>query len=238
MCLKFRYAKIILFLDWKVLVTELSRVQLFATPWTVACQAPLSMEFSRQEYWRGQPFPSPGDFPDPGIEPRSPTWQANCLPSELPGKPIVLKELLSSSQPWYILVCFYRLTLEKSMSHCPFPIPGFPLPHRDDISRCWGRAGECWVWTEENIALLPICNSGQFLAKLCHPLFSLLLCFSFYAPFSLFRSWPRAETILKLYISIKLSFFLLSDILKILEKRAVVSFLSTGAQKTPSWWKI
>ena len=49
-----------------------SRVQLFATPWTVAYQAPLSMGFSRQEYWGGLPFPSPGDLPNPGIEPRSP----------------------------------------------------------------------------------------------------------------------------------------------------------------------
>ena len=117
------------------------------------------------------------------------------------------------------------------MSHCPFPIPGFPLPHRDDISRCWGRAGECWVWTEENIGLLPICNSGQFLAKLCHPLFSLLLCFSFYAPFTLFRSWPRAETILKLYISIKLSFFLLSDTLKILKRGLLCNFFPQGHRK-------
>ena len=44
---------------------------------------PLSMEFSRQEYWSGLPFPSPGDLPDPGIEPRSPAWQADSLPSEL-----------------------------------------------------------------------------------------------------------------------------------------------------------
>ena len=50
----------------------LSRVQLFVTPWTVAHQAPLSIEFSRQEYWRGLPFPSPGDLPDPRIEPKSP----------------------------------------------------------------------------------------------------------------------------------------------------------------------
>ena len=50
----------------------LSRVQLLATPWTVACQAPLSMGFSRQEYWSGLPFPSPGDLPDSGIEPKSP----------------------------------------------------------------------------------------------------------------------------------------------------------------------
>ena len=45
------------------------------TPWTVACQAPLSMRFSRQEYWSVLPFPSPGDLPDPGIEPGSPVFQ-------------------------------------------------------------------------------------------------------------------------------------------------------------------
>ena len=50
----------------------LSHVQLFATPWTVACQAPPSMGFSRQEYWSGLPFPSPEDLPNPGIEPGSP----------------------------------------------------------------------------------------------------------------------------------------------------------------------
>ena len=60
----------------------LSRVQLFVTPWTVAHQDPLSMEFSRQEYWGGQSFPSPGDLPDPGVKPRSPVLQANSLPAE------------------------------------------------------------------------------------------------------------------------------------------------------------
>ena len=59
------------------------------TTWTVARQAPLSMEFSRQEYWSGLPFPSPGDLPDPGIEPGSPALQAVLLPSEPPGKPII-----------------------------------------------------------------------------------------------------------------------------------------------------
>ena len=49
------------------------------TPWTVARQAPLSMEFSRQEYWSGLPSPSPGALPDPGIEPGPPAWQADCL---------------------------------------------------------------------------------------------------------------------------------------------------------------
>ena len=55
----------------------------FATPWTVACQAPLSVGFSRQEYWSWLPFPSPGDLPDPGIELRSPALQADSSPTEL-----------------------------------------------------------------------------------------------------------------------------------------------------------
>ena len=58
---------------------SLSRVQLLATPWTVACQAPPFMGFSRQEYWNGLLCPSPGDLPDPGIEPRPPALQADSL---------------------------------------------------------------------------------------------------------------------------------------------------------------
>ena len=54
-----------------------------ATPWTVVCQAPLSLGFSRQEYWSGLPFPSPGDLLNPGIEPGSPALQADSLPIEL-----------------------------------------------------------------------------------------------------------------------------------------------------------
>ena len=57
------------------------------TPWTAAHQAPQSMEFSRQEYWSGLPFPSPGDLPNPGIEPGSPTMEADALTSEPAGKP-------------------------------------------------------------------------------------------------------------------------------------------------------
>ena len=64
-----------------------SRVWIFVTPWTVVHQAPLSMGFSRQEYWSGLPFPSPGDLPNRGIEPRSLTLQADALTSEPPGKP-------------------------------------------------------------------------------------------------------------------------------------------------------
>ena len=58
----------------------------FVTPWMVACQAPLSIEFYKQ-YWSGLLLPSPGDLPNPGIEPQSPTLQADSLPTELKGKP-------------------------------------------------------------------------------------------------------------------------------------------------------
>ena len=68
-----------------VKVKSLSCVQLFATPWTLAHQAPSSMVFSRQEYWSGLPFPSPRDLPNPGIKPQSPALQADALPAEPPG---------------------------------------------------------------------------------------------------------------------------------------------------------
>ena len=68
-------------------VQELSHAQLFVSPGTEAHSAPLSMGFPRQKYWSGLPFPSPGDLPDPAIEPGSPALQADALPTELPGKP-------------------------------------------------------------------------------------------------------------------------------------------------------
>ena len=67
-------------------VKSLSRVQLFATPWTVAYKDPPSMGFSRQKCWSGLPFPSPGDLPNPGIEPGSAALLADALPSEPAGK--------------------------------------------------------------------------------------------------------------------------------------------------------
>ena len=66
-------------------VKSLSHVRLFATPWTVAYQASPSMGFSREEYWSGLSFPSPGDLPNPGIEPGSPALEADALTSEPPG---------------------------------------------------------------------------------------------------------------------------------------------------------
>ena len=68
-------------------VKSLSHVQLFAAPWTIAYQGPLSTGFSRQEYWSGLQFPSPGDLRNQGIEPGSPSFRADALPSESPGKP-------------------------------------------------------------------------------------------------------------------------------------------------------
>ena len=83
---------------------------LFATPWTVACQAPLSMGFSRQEYWSGLPFPSPGDLPDTGIEPRSLALQADALPSEPPGK--------SPFFPYWNFLQFGGLKSSGSLKFC------------------------------------------------------------------------------------------------------------------------
>ena len=97
----------------KVKVKSLSCVWLFGTPWTVAHQAPLSMGFSRQEYWSGLPFPSPG------IEPRSPTLQVDSSPSEPPGKPNLVLHYLSEfaqidvyvSITCYICIIIHGITL-------------------------------------------------------------------------------------------------------------------------------
>ena len=78
----------IITLNVKVKVKSLSCVQLFATLWTVVYEASPSMGFSRQEYCSGLPFPSPGDLPDPGVEPGSPALEADALTSEPPGKPM------------------------------------------------------------------------------------------------------------------------------------------------------
>ena len=88
-------------LKWKLL----SCVQLFATPWTVACQAPLSRGFPRQEYWNGLPFPSPEDLPNPGIEPRSPELARQILLSaEPPGKPMLVYLMLQRTRNWALRI--------------------------------------------------------------------------------------------------------------------------------------
>ena len=85
------------FFERNVKVKSLSRVRLFATPWTMAYHAPLSMGFSRQEYWSGLPFPSPKDTPNPGIEPGSPALQADTLLSKPPEKSQFLYDSFSLS---------------------------------------------------------------------------------------------------------------------------------------------
>ena len=81
--------KIYIDIDIERVVKSLSCVWLFVTPWTVAHQVPLPMGFPRQGYWSGLPFPSPGDLPDPGIEPAFPAWAGGLFTTELPGKPYI-----------------------------------------------------------------------------------------------------------------------------------------------------
>ena len=104
---------------WKVLVAQVMFDSFFATPWTVACQAPLSMRFSRQEYWSGLPFPSPGDLPDPGIRPGYPALQADSLPSEPLGKPSVEKDAEKKGNRLALLAYIQNVidaaTMENSM---------------------------------------------------------------------------------------------------------------------------
>ena len=77
----------------------LSCVRLFGTPWTIAYQTSPFMGFSRQEYWSGLPFPAPGDLPDPGIEPGSPTLLADALSSEPPVKPLYIYTYIQYMHP-------------------------------------------------------------------------------------------------------------------------------------------
>ena len=97
---------------------SLSQVWLFATPWTVAHQAPQSMGFSRQEYCSGLPLRPSGDLPGPGIEPRSPALQADTLPSEPPGKPsyhLILNSYWKPLNLWrddqMLVTCLLKLLL-------------------------------------------------------------------------------------------------------------------------------
>ena len=112
----------------KVKVKLLSRVWLFATLWTVAYQATPSVGFSRQAYWSGLPFPSPGDLPNPGIEPRSPTLQAHALPSEPPGKTGSVIGCKSAGTRFLILVFFvvHFRALLRSPQSLPFIIAIVP----------------------------------------------------------------------------------------------------------------
>ena len=129
---------------------SLSRVWLFETPWTVAPQAPLSMELSRQEYWSGFPCPSPGDVPDPGIEPRSPALQADASPSEPPGKPLQLPSEVSMD----ILILPYRAGITEVLCL----VQGCPAPAL--YSHCVSPVELHWLYTLYIILLNE--NEGQW----------------------------------------------------------------------------
>ena len=135
---------------------SLSRVRLFATPWTVAYQAPLSVGFSRREYWSGVPLPSPGDLPDPGIEPGSPALQADALLSEPPGKPHFYFQFSSVTQSCPTLcdpmnrntpgLPIHHQLLEFTQTHVPrvgdaiqpFHLLSFPSPPAPNPSQHQG----------------------------------------------------------------------------------------------------
>ena len=117
-------------------MSDLSRVWLIATPWTAACQAPLSVEFSRQEYWSGSPSPTPGDLRYPGIEATSPVSCAlvgEFFTTEPPGKPetpVLCLDTESWLTPWPLglwstrLLCFWGFSRWGCWSGVPCPPPG------------------------------------------------------------------------------------------------------------------
>ena len=107
-----------------VCVQLLSHVQLFSTPWTVAHQAPQSMEFPRQEYWSGLPFPSPRDLPDPGIEPSSltsPVLAGGFLTNEPPGKPQEIAKIGRKGHLFDTKVSTLISKLYRPIGYCFYP---------------------------------------------------------------------------------------------------------------------
>ena len=99
-CYSLRFARVLICFN---------HVPLFEIPWTIAHQLPLSMEFSRQEYWSEFPFPSPGDLPNSGIEPKFPSLQADSLPSETLGKPVGVGPKCAGNTS-----CFWKKKLTKA----------------------------------------------------------------------------------------------------------------------------
>ena len=101
-------------MSWGKKLKLLSCIRLFATPWIVAYQASPSMGFSRQQYWSGLPFPSPGNLPDPGIEPTSPALAGRFFTSETPGKPYT-----------YCLSILYIVVYISGSHNCNLPLYPF-----------------------------------------------------------------------------------------------------------------
>ena len=108
----------------EVVIQSPSRVRLTATPWTAAHQAPLSVGFSRQEFWSGLPFPSPGDPPDPGS---IPTLQADSLPTELQGKPRTHTHTHTHTQSFFIV--FSSMVYHRALTLVPCAIQCYFCAH-------------------------------------------------------------------------------------------------------------
>ena len=123
-----------------------------STPWAVACQAPLSMEFSRQEYWSGLPFPSPGDLPNPGIEPRSPALQADSLPTELWGKPLKLSGSSKIGKVWETVTARRSPRRQESEIYC-CGFLGEILEQKRTLGRNWGTLNKLWTSISSNTSL-------------------------------------------------------------------------------------
>ena len=118
----------------------LSQIRLFLTPWTIACQAPLFTEFPRQEYWSGFPFPSPGDLPNPGMEPVSPTLQTDSLPSQPLGKPNWLEHLF-----WWHLAKEMSMQKFFAFSWILWVLYVFKMPGPYQIHDLWILSPILWV---------------------------------------------------------------------------------------------
>ena len=140
---------------WSEVKWSRSVVSDSATPWTVAYQAPPSLGFSRQEYWSGLPFPSPGDLPNPGIEPGSPSLQADALPSEPPGKLTSPTSLVAQTvkclptiQETWVRSLGQEDPLEKEMA-THFSILAWKIPWTKEPGRLQSmgsqRVGHDWV---------------------------------------------------------------------------------------------
>ena len=144
--------QIIKLLKWRSEVKSLSRVQPFATPRTVAYKAPLSVEFSRQEYWSGLSFPSPGDLPDPGIEPGSPALQADSLPTELWRKPMYLK-MHESVSLRVLSKALWAVQLGKNTAWVAssFSRGSFQPRNRTQVSCIAGRFFTNWAMKEAHV---------------------------------------------------------------------------------------
>ena len=127
---------------WKCLL--LSCIQFFATPWTVACQGPPSMEFCRQEYWTGSKFPFPGDLPDPRIEPQSPALQADSL---------LCIKLPHFSEPWLAVKICTRTHFHMGIKKVG--IVGWFISDPSACYMCWSyhRNMERWTHTSQTLRI-------------------------------------------------------------------------------------